>query len=79
MNNATRDVITEKLRVSFATHSLSEVVVTDNGTYFTSQDIETFMRRNGNPVSNISSISPSLKWSSRKGRADLQTKHEGDV
>ena len=47
VNTATSDVIIEKPRLTFATHSLPEVMVTDNGTCFTSQGIETFMRRSG--------------------------------
>ena len=47
VNTATSDVIIEKPRLTFATHSLPEVMVTDNGTCFTSQGIKTFMRRSG--------------------------------
>lgn len=37
----------EKLRTIFATHELPERVVTDNGSFFTSEEFETFLRTNG--------------------------------
>ena len=36
-----------KLRTVFATHSLPEVLVSDNGPAFTSQEFKEFMQRNG--------------------------------
>ena len=37
----------EKLRTTFATHGLPEVLVSDNGSVFTSEDFKVFTRRNG--------------------------------
>ena len=37
----------EKLRVTFATHGLPEILVSDNGPAFVSREFEEFMRRNG--------------------------------
>ena len=37
----------EKLRSVFATHGLSEILVTDNGSVFTSAKFDKFVRRNG--------------------------------
>lgn len=35
------------LRSVFATHSLPEILVSDNGSAFTSSEFETFVKRNG--------------------------------
>ena len=37
----------EKLRIIFATHGISEQVVSDNGSEFTSQEFSLFIERNG--------------------------------
>ena len=37
----------EHLRTLFATHGLPEVLITDNGTQFTSTEFEEFVRKNG--------------------------------
>ena len=37
----------EKLRQAFATHGLPEMVVSDNGTGYTSEEFGDFMARNG--------------------------------
>jgi hypothetical protein len=37
----------EKLRSMFATHGLPDTVVSDNGTVFTSEEMETFLKENG--------------------------------
>ena len=47
MNSATSQATIEKLRVTFATHGLPETVVTDNGSSFTSEEFQKFMRQNG--------------------------------
>lgn len=47
MNSTTSTSTIEKLREIFATHGLPETVVSDNGTNFTSEEFEEFMRRNG--------------------------------
>lgn len=47
MNSSTSTATIEKLRQSFAIHGLPETLVSDNGTCFTSEEFEVFMRKNG--------------------------------
>ena len=47
VTSATSSVTIEKLRSMFATHGIPEIVVSDNGTVFTSDEFETFMTSNG--------------------------------
>ena len=47
MHGATSQATIEKLRQSFATHGLPEIIVTDNGSNFTSAEFEEFLRLNG--------------------------------
>ena len=44
---ATSSITIEKLRGMIATHGIPDVIVSDNGTVFTSDEFETFMRLNG--------------------------------
>ncbi|XP_026054203.1 uncharacterized protein K02A2.6-like [Carassius auratus] len=44
---ATSQITIEKLRMCFSTHGLPKMLVSDNGTCFTSNEFETFMERNG--------------------------------
>ncbi|CAB4004480.1 LOW QUALITY PROTEIN: uncharacterized protein K02A2.6-like [Paramuricea clavata] len=47
MTSTTSTATIEKLREIFATHGLPTTVVSDNGTNFTSNEFEEFMKRNG--------------------------------
>ena len=47
VNSATSQATIEKLRSVFATHGLPEVLVSDNGSVFTSAEFDEFVRRNG--------------------------------
>ena len=47
VTSATSSVTIEKLRGMFTTHGIPEIVVSDNGTVFTSDEFETFMISNG--------------------------------
>ena len=47
VNTGTAGVTIEHLRTLFTTHGLLEVLVSDNGTQFTSAEFEEFMRTNG--------------------------------
>ena len=47
VNSATSQTTIEKLRSVFATHELPEVLVSDNGSVFTSTEFDEFVRRNG--------------------------------
>ena len=47
MNQSTSQATIEKLRQTFAIHGLPEILVSDNGTCFTSELFETFLKNNG--------------------------------
>ena len=47
VNLPTTAATVEKLRMTFATHGLSEMIVSDNGSVFTSQEFKVFVKRNG--------------------------------
>ena len=47
VNTATTETTITKLRATFATHGIPEVIVSDNGTVFTSHEFKTFTQRNG--------------------------------
>ena len=47
VNSATSQATMEKLRLVFSTHGLPEVLVSDNGTSFTSEEFAAFVRSNG--------------------------------
>ena len=46
-NSATSAITIDKLRNTFATFGLREILVTDNGTDFTSNEFEEFLKSNG--------------------------------
>ena len=47
VNNATSTVTIDQLRSIFATHGIPEMLVTDNGSVFTSEEFEKFTKQNG--------------------------------
>ena len=47
VTSAASSITIEKLRGVFATHGIPDVIVSDNGTVFTSDEFETFLRLNG--------------------------------
>ena len=47
VNSATSQATIEKLRLVFATHGLPEVIVSDNGTSFMSEEFSAFIHNNG--------------------------------
>ena len=47
VNSATSQATIQKLRSVFSTHGLPEVIVSDNGTSFTSEEFATFIHSNG--------------------------------
>ena len=47
MNTSTSSATVEKLRITFATNGLPEVVVTDNGSNFVNREFEDFLKQNG--------------------------------
>jgi len=47
MNMSTTSATLEKLKITFTTHGLPEIVVTDNGSNFVSREFEDFLKQNG--------------------------------
>ena len=47
VTSATSQVTIEKMRLMFTAHGLPEVLVTDNGTTFTSEEFQEFLAKNG--------------------------------
>ena len=47
MNTSTSSATIEKLRITFATHGLPEIVVTDNGSNFVGREFEAFLKQKG--------------------------------
>ena len=47
MNTSTSNATIEKLRIAFSAHGLPEMVVTDNGSNFVSEEFEDFLKQNG--------------------------------
>ena len=47
VGSATSTVTIEKLRTMFATYGLPEILVSDNGTAFTSLEFQVFLKQNG--------------------------------
>ena len=47
VNSATSSTTIEKLRTSFASHGLPEIVVSDNGSNFVSSEFKSFLQKNG--------------------------------
>ena len=59
VNTATSYTTVERLRTLFATHGIPEVLVTDNGTPFTSTEFSEFTKRNGIRHVRVSPYHPS--------------------
>ena len=47
VNSPTTAATVDKLRITFSNHGLPEMIVSDNGTVFTSQEFKTFTEKNG--------------------------------
>ena len=46
MNSATSSVTIDKMRSTFASHGLPEIVVSDNGSNFVSSECKSFLQKN---------------------------------
>ena len=60
VNSATSTATIEKLRMIFATHGIPDTIVSDNGTPLTSEEFETFTKKNGIRHIRISPYQPSF-------------------
>ncbi|VDI55684.1 Hypothetical predicted protein [Mytilus galloprovincialis] len=47
MSSTTSEATVDKLKQTFATHGLCDLIITDNGTAFTSREFAEFIRVNG--------------------------------
>ena len=77
-NSCNGQITIEKLRMTFASQGLPEMVVLDNGPAFVSNEFEEFMRKNG--IRHIKSpggtIPHSVKWTSGTSRPNFQDSNE---
>ena len=65
------------LRQVFSTHGIPEVIVSDNGTPFTSFEFKTFTKSNGiRHLTSICTIPSINQWSCRKSSPDFQESNE---
>ena len=60
VNSATSTATIEKLCMIFATHGIPDTIVSDNGTSFTSEEFESFTKKNGIRHIRISPYQPSF-------------------
>ena len=58
----------------FAIHGLPDIIVSDNGTAFTSSEFNDFVQKNGirHQTHQVTTLPSCIKWSSRKGCTDFQ-------
>jgi hypothetical protein len=59
VHSATSTATIEKLRMIFATNGIPDTIVSDNGTPFTSEEFESFTKKNGIRHIRISPYQPS--------------------
>ena len=86
MQTSTSTATVERLRQTFSTHGLPEIIVSDNGSNFTSKEFETFLKLNGirhittapyHPASNglaeraVQTVKEGIK---KQGEGTLETK-----
>ena len=62
MCGTTSKKIVEEMRKIFATHGMPEVIVSDNGTNFISQESKEFMDNNGMKTNVYIAVSSKFKW-----------------
>ena len=74
MSSATSRATIESIRASIVTHAIPDIIVSDNGSYFTSQEFELFGRSNG--ITRIKSA-PYHPASNGLGERMVQTLKQG--
>ena len=73
VNSATSSVTIDKMRSTFASHGLPEIVVSDNGSNFVSSEFKSFLQKNG--IKHITSaLATQVQMDSLSGRYRLLIK-----
>ena len=67
----------EKLRIVFSTHDLLERIVTDNGTVFTSDEFESFLKTNGVTHTHTAPYHPALNGLAESG-SNVQARNQAN-
>ncbi len=76
VRHATTATTLTELRSIFATHGIPELLVSDNGSVFTSVEFKDFCKNTRNLTHYLSTIPPRNKWIGRMSRPNLQGLHE---
>ena len=79
VKSATSQITMEKLRTIFVTHGLPEMLVSDNGSVFSSAEFKEFTSRNAIRPCISFALSPVIKWLSRESSAVFQVSNEEDA
>ena len=72
LNSANTMAIVEKLHTLFAMHWILEVLVSDDGSVFTSLEFTKFMKPNGIWHIKTAPLSPGIKWASGESSPDVK-------
>ena len=78
LTTATSQTTIAKMRDTFATHGLPEILVTDNGTVFTSVEFETFLARNGIKHITSAPYHPATNGLAERAVQTIQDGHKED-
>ena len=75
-SSATSSVTIDKMRTTFASLGVPEILVMDNGSAFTSGEFEQFVKANGFKHVRTAPYHPCLKWFARAKSTDLKRWYE---
>ena len=71
VNSATSSVTMDKMRSTFASHALPEIVVSDDKYNFVSSELKSFLQKKWHQAHYLSTLPPKYKWSGGASGADL--------